>query len=72
VATSAPGLIIADSDLMTIVPEQVIRFVPGLTLCRSAPPAWGGRSTPGALRRHFEVDTGHVVEATRSPTTSPL
>ena len=57
----APGPIIAVSDFMTLVPEQIIRFLPGRTFVPLGTDGMGRSDTREALRRHFEVDTGHVV-----------
>ena len=57
----AEGPIIAVSDFMTLVPEQVIRFLPGRTFVPLGTDGMGRSDTREALRRHFEVDTGHVV-----------
>jgi pyruvate dehydrogenase E1 component len=57
------GPIVAVTDYLKLVPDQVARFV-------SAPfvplgtDGYGFSDTRDALRRHFEVDTGHIVVAT--------
>jgi len=54
------GPVVAISDYMTAVPDQVARWVPG----RFTPlgtDGFGRSDTREALRRFFEVDTGHVV-----------
>ena len=48
---------------MKIVPEQVPRFVPDRTFVPLGTDGMGRSDTREALRRHFEVDTGHVVVA---------
>ena len=53
----------AVSDFMKIVPEQVQRFIPGRTFVPLGTDGMGRSDTREALRRHFEVDTGHVVLA---------
>ena len=55
------GPIVAVSDFMKIVPEQVARFVPGRTFLPLGTDGMGRSDTREALRRHFEVDAGHVV-----------
>jgi pyruvate dehydrogenase E1 component len=60
----APGPIVAVTDFMTIVPEQIVRFLPGRTFTPLGTDGMGRSDTREALRRHFEVDTGHVVVAT--------
>ena len=57
----AEGPIVAVSDFMTLVPEQIIRFLPGRTFVPLGTDGMGRSDTREALRRHFEVDTGHVV-----------
>jgi pyruvate dehydrogenase E1 component len=57
------GPITAVSDFMKSVPEQVQRFVPGRTFVPLGTDGMGRSDTREALRRHFEVDTGHVVLA---------
>jgi pyruvate dehydrogenase E1 component len=55
------GPITAVSDFMAMVPEQVHRFIPGRTFVPLGTDGMGHSDTRDALRRHFEVDTGHVV-----------
>jgi pyruvate dehydrogenase E1 component len=59
----APGPVIAASDFMKSMPDMVARWVP-----RSFTPlgtdGFGRSDTREALRRHFEVDAGHIVVAT--------
>jgi pyruvate dehydrogenase E1 component len=57
------GPIVAVSDFMAVVPEQVQRFVPDRTFVPLGTDGMGRSDTREALRRHFEVDTGHVVLA---------
>jgi pyruvate dehydrogenase E1 component len=57
------GPIVAVSDFMKIVPEQVQRFVHDRTFVPLGTDGMGRSDTREALRRHFEVDTGHVVLA---------
>ena len=59
---SAP--IVATSDFMRIVPEQIARFLPNRTFAPLGTDGFGRSDTREALRRHFEIDTGHVVVAT--------
>jgi pyruvate dehydrogenase E1 component len=59
------GPITAVSDFMKAVPEQVARFIPsGRPLNILGTDGMGRSDTREALRRHFEIDTGHVVVAT--------
>jgi pyruvate dehydrogenase E1 component len=56
------GPITAVSDFMKIVPEQVARFAPKQRPFNILGTDGMGRSdTRAALRRFFEIDTGHVV-----------
>ncbi len=58
------GPIIATTDFMKIVPEQVARFVTGRRFVPLGTDGMGRSDTREALRRHFEVDTGSIVVAT--------
>ncbi len=73
---SAPGPIVAVTDFMKAVPDQVARFVPPLeatskrtskTRARPFIPlgtdGFGRSDTRAALRRFFEIDEAHVVVA---------
>jgi pyruvate dehydrogenase E1 component len=62
----APGPIVAVTDFMKIVPEQVARFLPGRTFVPLGTDGMGRSDTREALRRHFEVDAGHLVVAVLS------
>ncbi len=55
------GPILAVSDFMASVPEQVQRFLGDRTFVPLGTDGMGRSDTREALRRHFEVDTGHVV-----------
>jgi pyruvate dehydrogenase E1 component len=57
----APGPIVAVTDFMKIVPEQIARFLPNRTFMPLGTDGFGRSDTRDALRRHFETDTGHVV-----------
>jgi len=61
----APGPYVAVSDFMRAVPDQVARWVPGRFLPLGTD-GYGRSDTREALRRHFEIDTGHVVVAVLS------
>ncbi|MDQ3176782.1 MAG: pyruvate dehydrogenase (acetyl-transferring), homodimeric type [Actinomycetota bacterium] len=66
VAASA-GPIVAVSDFMASVPDQLARFIPkDRTFIPLGTEGMGRSDTREALRRHFEVDEGHVVVATLS------
>jgi pyruvate dehydrogenase E1 component len=56
--------IVAVTDFMAIVPEQIARFVPGRSFTPLGTDGMGRSDTREQLRRFFEVDTGHVVVAT--------
>jgi pyruvate dehydrogenase E1 component len=62
----APGPIVAVTDYMKIVPEQVARFLPGRHFVPLGTDGMGRSDTREALRRFFEVDTAHVVVAVLS------
>jgi pyruvate dehydrogenase E1 component len=57
----APGPIVAVTDFMKIVPEQVARFLPGRTFVPLGTDGMGRSDTRESLRRFFEIDLGHVV-----------
>ena len=57
----SPGPVVGVSDFMKIVPEQIARFLPGRTFLPLGTDGMGRSDTREALRRFFEVDTGHVV-----------
>ena len=61
----AEGPIVAVTDFMKMVPDQVARWVPG-TFITLGTDGFGRSDTREALRRFFEVDTGHVVVAVLS------
>jgi pyruvate dehydrogenase E1 component len=62
----APGPIVAVTDFMKIVPEQIARFVPNHHFMPLGTDGMGRSDTRAALRRHFEVDTANVVVTTLS------
>ena len=59
----APGPIVAVTDFMKIVPEQVARWLPGRNFTPLGTDGMGRSDTREALRRFFEIDEGHVVVA---------
>jgi pyruvate dehydrogenase E1 component len=61
ILAAAEGPITAVTDFMASVPEQVQRFLPGRTFTSLGTDGMGRSDTREALRRFFEVDTGHVV-----------
>ena len=54
---------IAVSDYLKAVPDQVARWVPG-SFTPLGTDGFGRSDSREALRRHFEVDAEHVVAAT--------
>ncbi len=62
----APGPVVAVTDFMKIVPEQVARWLPDRQFTPLGTDGMGRSDTRGALRRFFEVDEGHVVVAVLS------
>jgi pyruvate dehydrogenase E1 component len=57
----APGPIVAVTDFMKVVPEQVARFLPGRTFVPLGTDGMGRSDTRESLRNFFEIDRGHVV-----------
>lgn len=57
------GPIVAVSDHMRIVPEQIARWLPS-RLVTLGTDGFGRSDSREALRRHFEIDAEHVVYAT--------
>ena len=60
------GPIVAVTDFMKIVPEQIARFLPDRPFVPLGTDGYGRSDTREALRRHFEIDTPHIVVATLS------
>ena len=60
---SGNGPIVAVSDFMRIVPEQVARFLPSRSFTPLGTDGMGRSDTRAALRRHFEIDAPHIVVA---------
>jgi pyruvate dehydrogenase E1 component len=58
--SGAPGPVLAVTDFMKAVPDQVSRWVPGTYLSLGTD-GYGRSDTQAHLRRHFETDTPHVV-----------
>ena len=57
------GPIVAVTDFMKSVPDQIARFVPQ-PFVPLGTDGYGFSDTRAALRRHFEVDAPHIVVAT--------
>jgi pyruvate dehydrogenase E1 component len=60
VLASASGPVLAVTDFMKAVPDQVSRWVPGSYVSLGTD-GYGRSDTREKLRRHFETDTSHVV-----------
>jgi len=58
----AEGPVVAVTDFMKAVPDQISRWVPGHYLSLGTD-GYGRSDTVANLRRHFETDTPHVVVA---------
>ena len=59
---NADGPVVAVTDYMKAVPDQVARWVPGLFITLGTD-GFGRSDTRERLRRHFETDAAHVVVA---------
>jgi len=57
------GPIVAVTDFMRTVPEQVARYLPGRRFTALGTDGMGRSDTREALRRYFETDAAHVVVA---------
>jgi pyruvate dehydrogenase E1 component len=57
------GPVVAVTDYMKMVPEQIARFVVDRPFRPLGTDGFGRSDTREALRRFFEVDAGHVVVA---------
>jgi pyruvate dehydrogenase E1 component len=60
---SAEGPVVAVSDSMKAVPDQISRWVPA-PFVPLGTDGFGRSDTRTALRRHFEIDAEHIVVAT--------
>ncbi|MGH9265619.1 MAG: transketolase-like TK C-terminal-containing protein, partial [Acidimicrobiales bacterium] len=58
--SGAPGPVLAVTDFMKAVPDQVARWVPHGYVSLGTD-GYGRSDTRANLRRHFETDTAHVV-----------
>ncbi|MGH9034854.1 MAG: transketolase-like TK C-terminal-containing protein, partial [Acidimicrobiia bacterium] len=56
------GPVVAVTDYMKVVPEQIARWAPGPFIPLGTD-GYGFSDTRSALRRHFETDAAHVVVA---------
>src|SRR5206468_9623005 len=59
------GPVVAVTDFMKAVPDQVARWMPSTYLSLGTD-GFGRSDTRANLRRHFETDTAHVVVAVLS------
>jgi pyruvate dehydrogenase E1 component len=59
----AEGPVVAVTDYVKALPDQLARFVPAPFTCLGTD-GFGRSDTRDALRRHFEVDAEHIVVAT--------
>ena len=59
---NAIGPIVAVSDFMKMVPDQITRWVEG-PFCVLGTDGYGRSDTREALRNHFETDSAHIVVA---------
>jgi pyruvate dehydrogenase E1 component len=59
----APGVFVAASDYMKVLPESIAQWVPG-RLWSLGTDGFGRSESRGALRDFFEVDAKHIVLAT--------
>ena len=57
---AAEGPVVAVTDCMKTVPDQIARFVPQPFVVLGTD-GYGFSDTRAALRRHFEVDAAHIV-----------
>ena len=60
---SGAGPVVASTDYLRAVPDQIRQWVPGAPTGRSAPTATGAATSRTALRRFFEVDRHYVAVA---------
>lgn len=58
--TGVRGPVVAVTDFMTMVPDQIARWVPR-QLTTLGTDGFGRSDSREALRRFFEIDTGHIV-----------
>jgi pyruvate dehydrogenase E1 component len=59
-----PGPVVAVSDYMRAVQDQILPWVPGGEMVSLGTDGWGLSDTRGALRRHFKVDAESITVAT--------
>jgi pyruvate dehydrogenase E1 component len=59
----APGVFVAASDYMKVLPESISQWIPG-KLVALGTDGFGRSENRAALRDFFEVDAKHIVLAT--------
>ncbi len=59
---AARGPFVAATDYVRTVPDQIRQWMPGAYICLGTD-GYGRSDSRAALRRHFEVDRGHIVAA---------
>jgi pyruvate dehydrogenase E1 component len=59
----AQGPVVAVTDFMKVVPDQIARWVPAPRFTPLGTDGFGRSDTREALRRFFEIDAGHIVVA---------
>jgi len=57
------GPVVAATDYVKLLPEQVARFIPGGDFTALGTDGYGRSDTRAALRRHFEVDAASIAHA---------
>ncbi len=61
ILSQGEGPVVAVTDFMKIVPDQIARFVPREVFIPLGTDGFGRSDTREALRRHFEIDAAHIV-----------
>lgn len=60
--SSSEGPVVAVTDFMKLVPDQIARWVPSYFVSLGTD-GWGRSDARASLRRYFEVDAAHIVVA---------
>jgi pyruvate dehydrogenase E1 component len=63
ILAAADGPIVAVTDFMKAVPDQIARWVPA-HFAPLGTDGYGRSDTREALRHHFETDAAHIIVAT--------
>jgi len=61
--SAAHGPVVAVSDFMKAVPDQIARWVPGDSWTVLGTDGFGRSDTRAELRRFFEIDAAHIAQA---------